>query len=184
MGGPSILTPSRRGSATLVRGLLPSCESDAARMGNAGNGVQRVEADALQLVRDLGPDPTRRIRIGEQNRSQRDRRGARRGQLDGVPPGRDAAHPDDRQRRRAAVAARQAATISAADSGASSTFGQERFSSIVTPSRRSQVSAYSCAEKPPTETQSGSPSSRSRGSDSARKRSRPGFASPIEFSIP
>ena len=40
------------------------------------------------------------------------------------------------------VAARQAATISAAVSGASSTFGHERFSSIAsTPSSRAHVSA-------------------------------------------
>src|SRR5688572_24608353 len=83
------------------------------------------------------------------------------------------------------VADRQAATIAAALSGASSTFGQERFSSIAaTSSRAAHISAYSEAEKPPTETQSGIPSSRRRGSVSARKRSRPGFARPIEFSIP
>src|SRR5207237_4717965 len=56
--------------------------------------------------------------------------------------------------------------------------------SIVTSSRSEHVSAYSDAENPPTETQSGTPSSRSLGSASARKRSRPGFASPIEFNIP
>ncbi len=84
-----------------------------------------------------------------------------------------------------AVARRHAATISAADSGASSTFGQERFSSIAaTSSSSEQVSAYSSAEKPPTETQSGSSSSRSRGSVSARNAARPGLASPIELSIP
>src|SRR5207244_13061485 len=82
------------------------------------------------------------------------------------------------------VAARQAATISAADSGASSTFGQERFSSIVTSSRRPQVSAYSCAANPPTEIQSGTSSRRKRGKVSARNASRPGFARPIELSIP
>ena len=45
------------------------------------------------------------------------------------------------------VAARQAATISAADSGASSTFGHERLSSIVTSSSRAHVSAYSCGRE-------------------------------------
>jgi hypothetical protein len=59
------------------------------------------------------------------------------------------------------VAVRQAATICAADSGASSTFGQERLSSIAaTPSSSEHVSAYSPAEKPPTETHSDTPSSR------------------------
>ena len=83
------------------------------------------------------------------------------------------------------MAARHAATIAAALSGASSTFGHERLSSIAaTSSSAAQVSAYSAAEKPPTETQSGRPSSRRRGSASARKRSRPGFASPIAFSMP
>src|SRR5207253_5814130 len=77
-----------------------------------------------------------------------------------------------------------APTISAALSGASSTFGHERFSSIVTSSRSEHVSAYSDAENPPTETQSGTPSSRSLGSVSPRNRSRPGLASPIELSIP
>src|SRR5438552_3929544 len=57
-------------------------------------------------------------------------------------------------------------------------------SSIVTSSRSAHVFAYSAAANPPTETQSGTPSSRRRGSVSVRKRSRPGFASPIEFSIP
>ena len=37
---------------------------------------------------------------------------------------------------------------------------------------------------PPTEIQSGTPSSRKRGRWSSRKRSRPGFASPIAFNIP
>src|SRR5439155_17072028 len=83
-----------------------------------------------------------------------------------------------------AVAARHAATISAADSGASSTFGHDRLSSMVTSSSRAQVSAYSWAAKPPTDTHSGTPNSRSRGSVSARKASRPGLASPIEFSMP
>ena len=55
---------------------------------------------------------------------------------------------------------------------------------MVTSSRSAHVSAYSAAANPPTETQSGTPSSRSRGSVSARNRSRPGLASPIEFSIP
>src|SRR5581483_6164741 len=42
----------------------------------------------------------------------------------------------------------------------------------------------SAAQKPPTETQSGTSSARRRGSVSVRKRSRPGFARPIAFSIP
>ena len=40
------------------------------------------------------------------------------------------------------------------------------------------------AAKPPTDTQTGGPSSSSRGRTSARKRSIPGLARPIEFSIP
>jgi hypothetical protein len=86
--------------------------------------------------------------------------------------------------RGSAVAARQAATISAADSGASSTFGQDRFSSIVTSWSRAQVSAYSPAANPPTETHSGIPSSRSRGRVCFRNASLPGLASPMELSIP
>ena len=82
------------------------------------------------------------------------------------------------------VAARQAATIAAAVSAASSTFGHERFSSIVTSSSCAQVSAYSCAENPPTDTHSGTPSSRSWGSVSATNASRPGLARPIELSMP
>jgi hypothetical protein len=82
------------------------------------------------------------------------------------------------------VAARQAATISAADSGASSTFGQERLSSIVTSERAAHVSAYSWAANPPTDTQSGRPSALSPGRFSARKPSRPGFARPIALSMP
>src|SRR5688572_1527765 len=83
------------------------------------------------------------------------------------------------------VAARQAETIAAALSGASSTLGQERLSSIAsTPSSAAHVSAYSTAEKPPTDTHSGTPSSRRLGRVSLRNRSRPGFASPIEFNMP
>ena len=53
-----------------------------------------------------------------------------------------------------------------------------------TSSSRAQVSAYSCAAKPPTLTQSGTPSSRAAAASAARKRSRPGLARPIELSIP
>ena len=86
------------------------------------------------------------------------------------------------------VAARAAATSCAAVSGASSTFGQDRFSSMVTtsscPSSRSHMCAKSAAEKPPTETQMGTPSAASRGRFCSRNRSMPGFWRPIELSIP
>ena len=86
------------------------------------------------------------------------------------------------------VTARAAATSWAAVSGASSTFGQDRFSSMVTTSscssRRSHMCAKSAAEKPPTDTQIGTPSAASRGRFCSRNRSMPGFWRPIELSIP
>src|SRR4051794_21046126 len=69
-----------------------------------------------------------------------------------------------------------------------STLGQETFSSIAAtagwaPTRATAV-AYSDGDQPPTLTMTGTPSSPSRGRCPAQKASRPGFASPIEFTIP
>src|SRR5215216_2295057 len=44
--------------------------------------------------------------------------------------------------------------------------------------------AYSSGDAPPTDVQMGTPSSARRGRTESRKRSMPGFWSPIEFSIP
>ena len=86
------------------------------------------------------------------------------------------------------MAARAAATSCAAVSGASSTFGHERLSSIAatrsSPSSRSQHRVKSAAEKPPTETQSWGTISARRGRWSATNASIPGPWRPIELSIP
>ena len=69
-----------------------------------------------------------------------------------------------------------------------STFGQETLSSIAaTPGTapiRETAIAYCSRDQPPTLTTSGTPSSVSRGRCSSQKRSSPGFARPIELTIP
>src|SRR2546423_8746166 len=79
--------------------------------------------------------------------------------------------------------------MAAAESPLSGTLGHDRFSSIAAtppPPSAAHVAAYSPALKPPTETQIGTSPRRafSFGRCSSRKRSRPGFARPIAFSIP
>src|SRR5690348_14070320 len=69
-----------------------------------------------------------------------------------------------------------------------STLGQDTFSSRAAtagcaPMRRT-AAAYSPGDQPPTLTTSGTPSSARRGRWSSQKRSSPGLASPIEFTIP
>ena len=207
----------------------------------------------------LGPDPSRRIGVGEEDRAERDRTRPGRDQLERVEPGAHSAHADDRQvdGRRAGVDGRQRDRLQGrtgvaarcrgrASGGASarrvrargacsrararrprrpppraqprrcprpparasrreagsSRRGRRRRSpprsraprrrsgrrgsarSPSTSSSAAHVSAYSPAEKPPTETQSGTPSSASRGRSPRGSARRPGFASPIEFSIP
>ena len=69
-----------------------------------------------------------------------------------------------------------------------STFGHDTFSSTATTAGcapiRATAAAYSSGDHPPTLAMMGTPSSASRGRSSSAKRSSPGFARPIEFTIP
>src|SRR5579859_8292967 len=107
MGGPSILTPTRRESASPSWGFLTQARGrdfgasrrNAARMGNASGRFERVEPEPLELGFELAPDARRGGWIGEENGAERDGGGARGDELERVTAGRHAAHADDRKRR-------------------------------------------------------------------------------------
>src|SRR5438067_711670 len=112
MGGPSILTPTRRESARPAWGFLTrarrrDCDAsrgDAARMSNASGRVERVQPEPFELRFELGPDALRSAWIGEENGAERDGGGSRGDELERVAAGRHAAHADDRKRRRTGAA--------------------------------------------------------------------------------
>src|SRR6516165_8148717 len=111
MGGASILTPLRGTSASPCRAYLLRCgtrnceapREDAAGVCEPPHGLDGVEPEPVELDLELGPDPGRRIRIGEQNGAERDRRRPRGDELERVTSRRDPAHPDDRKGGRAAT---------------------------------------------------------------------------------
>ena len=151
-------------------------------------GIDGGEGDRLERHRSTcrfcpGAAERRRIELQPADRVSRGRgrQRPRRFHGAGCPPMFGCAHESFAQIG-SGVDARQAATISAADSGASSTFGYQRAEldrDVVEPRAGvGDASAANLSDRP----RAGMPSARNCGSTSSRNRSRPG-SRPIELSM-